>query len=142
MGESKSEYDSLNRKWKDRLRPRVTQFYADEASESEEVEVRETNATSGLFTSKMESSGEYLRLKEQEIELERRDQVKLERLKLAQAKEFKEKRLAPQVKEYELQLEMFQFKQQAKMEKEIVFYNGPPFNRETTREGFRVEAQI
>ncbi|GKE16159.1 hypothetical protein Tco_1423736 [Tanacetum coccineum] len=75
------------------------------------------NAASDLFSSREEFSGEYLRIKEQQLELNeqaRREQMQLERLMLAQSKELKELRLAHQREELMLQREIFQFKQQQK----------------------------
>ncbi|GKE97891.1 hypothetical protein Tco_0021242 [Tanacetum coccineum] len=75
------------------------------------------NAASDLFSSREEFSGEYLRIKEQQLELNeqaRREQMQLERLTLAQSKELKELRLAHQREELMLQREIFQFKQQQK----------------------------
>ncbi|GJR51640.1 hypothetical protein Tco_1402161 [Tanacetum coccineum] len=75
------------------------------------------NAASDLFSSREEFSGEYLRIKEQQLELNeqaRREQMQLERLTLAQSKELKELRLGHQREELMLQREIFQFKQQQK----------------------------
>ncbi|GKE51481.1 hypothetical protein Tco_1486637, partial [Tanacetum coccineum] len=62
-----------------------------------------------------ESSSEYLRIKERELELEdqkRREQGELERLKITQLDN-----------EIELQQKMFEFQQQQKFEEDIKYYN-------------------
>ncbi|GJS43275.1 glutathione S-transferase T3-like protein [Tanacetum coccineum] len=85
----------------------------DKATDSEDVEVQEVrpvvdhslidafvrkfkNVATPLFSSRSESSSEYLRIKERELEMEdlrHREQAELERLNLAQAKIFEEQRL-------------------------------------------------
>ncbi|GKE25354.1 glutathione S-transferase T3-like protein [Tanacetum coccineum] len=72
------------------------------------------SATS-FFSQRKESSSEYLRIKERELELEdqkRRELGELERLKIAQRD-----------KELDLQQKMFEFQQQQKWEEDIKYYN-------------------
>ncbi|GKA46914.1 hypothetical protein Tco_0739797, partial [Tanacetum coccineum] len=74
-----------------------------------------TTAAMPFFSQRKESSSEYLRIKERELELEdqkRREQGELETLKIAQWD-----------KELDLQQKMFEFQQQQKWEEDIKYYN-------------------
>nr|GEV51379.1 hypothetical protein [Tanacetum cinerariifolium] len=74
-----------------------------------------TMAATSFFSQRKESSSEYLRIKERELELEdqkRREQEELKRLKIAQRD-----------KELKLQQKMFEFQQQQKWEEDIKYYN-------------------
>nr|GEY81521.1 hypothetical protein [Tanacetum cinerariifolium] len=73
-----------------------------------------TMAATPFFTQRKESSSEYLRIKERELELEerkRQEQGELERMRIVQ----REKELDPQQK-------MFKFQQQ-KFEEDLKYYN-------------------
>nr|GEW33388.1 hypothetical protein [Tanacetum cinerariifolium] len=101
IGEDKRSYDSVNCKWKNRIRPK----HAFEVADSEDVEAQE----------RKESSSEYLRIKERELELEERkcqEQGKLERMRIAQCE-----------KELDIQQKMFEFQQQQKFEEDLKYYN-------------------
>ncbi|GKD95640.1 hypothetical protein Tco_1379537 [Tanacetum coccineum] len=74
-----------------------------------------TQCAAPLFSSRKEASFEYVRIKEQELELER--------LKLAQAEKFKEQKLAQRDRELAMQEKMFQLQQEEKWEKDIMYYN-------------------
>ena len=60
-----------------------------------------------IFCHKKEASTEYLRIKEQKLEMER--------LSLAQEAQLEKQRLAQRDKEFELQRQIFEFKQEATM---------------------------
>nr|GEW48803.1 hypothetical protein [Tanacetum cinerariifolium] len=74
-----------------------------------------TQCVAPLFSSRKEASFEYVRIKEQELELER--------LKLVQAEKFKEQKLAQRDRELAMQEKMFQLQQEEKWEKDIIYYN-------------------
>ncbi|GJR84428.1 glutathione S-transferase T3-like protein [Tanacetum coccineum] len=74
-----------------------------------------TMAATPFFTQRKESSSEYLRIKERELELgerKRQEQGELERLRIAQRD-----------KELDLQQKMFEFQQQQKFEEDLKYYN-------------------
>ena len=74
-----------------------------------------SSAAMGMVSHRKEASSEYLIINERELEMEdmrRREQVELKWLKLAQKD-----------KELELQRQMFEFQQQEKFEKDIMYYN-------------------
>nr|GEV74417.1 hypothetical protein [Tanacetum cinerariifolium] len=108
MGEQKRSYDSVNCKWKDRIRLKVSQcceIYNSvkdrHQTDSKDVDVQEVALIGRdrqrgkhhylvlvrkLQLQRNKSSSEYLRIKERELELEdqkRQEQGELERLKIA-----------------------------------------------------------
>ncbi|GJT37154.1 glutathione S-transferase T3-like protein [Tanacetum coccineum] len=121
MGEDKRSYDSVNCKWKNRIRPKVSQFCEIYNSVRDRHKVSDpslvdallskfTMAATPFFTQRKESPSEYLRIKERELELEerkRQEQGELERMRIAQRE-----------KELDLQ-KMFEFQQQQKFEVDL-----------------------
>ncbi|GJU53526.1 hypothetical protein Tco_1227240 [Tanacetum coccineum] len=59
------------------------------------------------------------------LDQKRREEAKLERLKLARAKKSDEQWLAQKNQELEMQEKMFAFQQEEKFEKDIMYYNEP-----------------
>ncbi|GKA00353.1 glutathione S-transferase T3-like protein [Tanacetum coccineum] len=74
-----------------------------------------TMAATPFFTQRKESSSEYLRIKERELELEER--------KHQEQGELVSLRIAQREKELDLQQKMFEFQQQQKFEEDLKYYN-------------------
>nr|GEW23732.1 hypothetical protein [Tanacetum cinerariifolium] len=125
MGEDKRSYDSVNCKWKNRIRPKAKKKGSSSGARSktsiagdpslvEALLSKFTMAATPFFTQRNESS-EYLRIKERELEQEerkRQEQRELERIRIAQCE-----------KELDLQQKMFEFQQQQKFEEDLKYYN-------------------
>ncbi|GJT62038.1 hypothetical protein Tco_1005571 [Tanacetum coccineum] len=84
-----------------------------------------SHIASPLYPQRQESSSEYLRIKERELELEKLKMEKEERMGqmgLAQQRELKAQRITHERQQLEFEREWYEWKNKQKKEKDLIFY--------------------